>query len=55
MAHDHATDEGEQPAAGAEGAAVEAYEVEGGVVFYDADNPMAWVEARSTVELSEAR
>ena len=34
-------------------ATVESYEVDEGVVFYDAENPLAWVEARSTVTLSE--
>lgn len=47
--------EGAQSAAVAEGAAVETYEVDGGVVFYDADNPLAWMESRSTVELAENR
>jgi hypothetical protein len=32
---------------------VEAYEVENGVVFYDAENPLAWMEASSTVLLQE--
>ena len=34
-------------------ATVESYEVDEGVVFYDAENPLAWVEAQSTVTLSE--
>lgn len=32
---------------------VEAYEVEDGVVFYDAENPLAWLEATRVVSLSE--
>ena len=32
---------------------VEAYEIDGGVVFYDAENPLAWVETTTTVQLSE--
>ncbi len=34
-------------------ATVESYEVDGGVVFYDAENPLAWVETTQTVTLSE--
>lgn len=32
---------------------VESYETDGGVVFYDADNPLAWVEASRPVRLDE--
>lgn len=32
---------------------VESYEVDGGVVFYDAENPLAWVETTETVALRE--
>jgi hypothetical protein len=32
---------------------VESYETDGGVVFYDADNPLAWVEAARPVRLDE--
>ncbi|UWG50603.1 Uncharacterized protein AArcCO_1293 [Halalkaliarchaeum sp. AArc-CO] len=32
---------------------VEAYEDDGNVVFYDAENPLAWVEAAVAVDLSE--
>ncbi|MFC6988161.1 hypothetical protein ACFQJD_04510 [Haloplanus sp. GCM10025708] len=32
---------------------VESYEVENGVVFYDSENPLAWMEASSTVLLQE--
>jgi len=34
-------------------ATVESYEVDGGVVFYDAENPLAWVETTQAVPLSE--
>jgi hypothetical protein len=39
-----------------EATAVEAtgvYEVDDGVVFYDVDNPLAWVQTRETVTLAE--
>lgn len=32
---------------------IETYEVDGGVVFFDADNPLAWVEATRTVRLTD--
>lgn len=32
-------------------ATVESYEVDGGVVFYDAENPLAWVETTQAVTL----
>jgi len=34
-------------------AAVESYEVDGGIVFYDPQNPLAWVEATGTVSLAD--
>jgi hypothetical protein len=34
-------------------ATVESYEVDGGVVFYDAENPLAWVETTKAVTLTE--
>ncbi|GGL61836.1 DUF7331 family protein [Halocalculus aciditolerans] len=34
---------------------VEAYETEGGVVLYDADNPLAWLKASNAVALVESR
>ncbi|GAB6879045.1 hypothetical protein JCM17823_13190 [Halorubrum gandharaense] len=33
---------------------VEAYEDDGNVVFFDAANPLAWVEASRTVPLHDA-
>ena len=32
----------------------EAYQTEEGVVFYDADNPLAWMQAADVVDLDEA-
>ncbi|MDS0298168.1 hypothetical protein NDI76_05390 [Halogeometricum sp. S1BR25-6] len=32
---------------------VESYDIEGGVVFYDPQNPLAWVETTRTVTLKE--
>jgi len=32
---------------------VESYETDDGVVFFDAQNPLAWVEASLTLRLSE--
>ncbi|QZY00089.1 DUF7331 family protein [Halobaculum rubrum] len=33
---------------------VEAYEDDGRTVFYDAENPLAWVEASEAVTLADA-
>lgn len=41
------------PESGDGAASVEAYRTDGGVVFFDAENPLAWLEAASTVRLSE--
>ncbi|WP_255475209.1 hypothetical protein [Halapricum sp. CBA1109] len=32
---------------------VECYESDDGVVLYDAENPLAWIEADTTVEIAE--
>jgi hypothetical protein len=32
---------------------VERYDVDGGIVFYDPENPLAWVEATRSIHLSE--
>lgn len=32
---------------------VESYETDGGVVFFDADNPLAWMQASSAVPLKD--
>ncbi|QSW98565.1 DUF7331 family protein [Haloterrigena alkaliphila] len=34
-------------------ATIESYETEDGVVFYDAENPLAWVETSRTLTLTE--
>jgi hypothetical protein len=34
-------------------APIEAYETEDGVVFYDADNPLAWLKAGRPLTLEE--
>lgn len=33
--------------------ATEAYETDDGVVFYDAEHPTAWMQARATLDLHE--
>ncbi|WP_255196834.1 DUF7331 family protein [Halorarius litoreus] len=33
--------------------ATEAYETDEGVVFYDSENPTAWMQARATLKLKE--
>jgi len=33
---------------------VESYEVDGGVVLFDAENPLAWVETTEAVSVQEA-
>ncbi|MDJ1430668.1 hypothetical protein [Halostagnicola sp. A-GB9-2] len=32
---------------------IESYETDDGVVFYDAENPLAWVETTQTLPLKE--
>ena len=34
-------------------ATVESYETEESVVFYDSENPLAWVEATQTLQLED--
>lgn len=34
-------------------ATTEAYETDEGVVFYDVDNPLAWIQSRTTLSLDE--
>lgn len=34
-------------------ATIESYETDDGVVFYDAENPLAWVETSRTLVLEE--
>jgi hypothetical protein len=32
---------------------IETYDVDGGVVFFDAENPLAWVEANMSIRLTD--
>ncbi|WP_438266723.1 DUF7331 family protein [Haloarchaeobius amylolyticus] len=53
---DHATDgDGSMPdQSAADGTeSIETYETDGGVVFYDAENPLAWLEASKTFALRD--
>ncbi|WP_436343262.1 DUF7331 family protein [Natronorubrum sp. FCH18a] len=51
--NDDTTDRSE-PSSEPEGTAtVESYETDDGVVFYDAENPLAWVETSQTLTLTE--
>jgi hypothetical protein len=34
-------------------ARVEAYDDEGGVVLYDAENPLAWIQSENTVRVQD--
>lgn len=50
---DETTDRSE-PRSEPEGTAtIEAYETEDSIVFYDAENPLAWVETSRTLTLKE--
>lgn len=51
--NDDTTDDGEQPAEPAGVGTIESYETDDGVVFYDAENPLAWVETTRTLELED--
>jgi len=51
--NDDAADRSE-PSSIPEGTAtIESYETDDGVVFYDAENPLAWVETSQTLTLEE--
>ncbi|WP_165853268.1 DUF7331 family protein [Halonotius aquaticus] len=53
----HADDRQEHSAAASEPtgvATVESYEVDDGVVLFDAENPLAWVETTEAIPVSEA-
>uniref|UniRef100_A0A7D6GQ33 Uncharacterized protein n=2 Tax=Natrinema zhouii TaxID=1710539 RepID=A0A7D6GQ33_9EURY len=50
---DETTDRRE-PSSEPEGTAtIESYEIDDGVVFYDAENPLAWVETSQTLTLED--
>ncbi|MDS0474381.1 hypothetical protein [Natrinema sp. 1APR25-10V2] len=51
--NDDATDQREQGSELEGTATIESYETEDGVVFYDAQNPLAWVEAARPLTLEE--
>lgn len=50
---DSAADGASLPAERAGCETIEAYETDDGVVLYDAQNPLAWVEATETLTLTE--
>jgi hypothetical protein len=50
---DDATDRSEPSSEPAGTATIESYETEDGVVFYDAENPLAWVETSQTLPLED--
>lgn len=52
-ADDDTTDRSEPCSEPAGTATIESYETDDGVVFYDAENPLAWVETSRAIVLSE--
>ncbi|SEH11351.1 MULTISPECIES: DUF7331 family protein [Natronorubrum] len=50
---DDTTDRGESSSDLAGTETIESYETDDGVVFYDAENPLAWVETSHSLMLSE--
>lgn len=48
---DDVTDGTESSMTQASAATIESYETEDGVVFYDANNPLAWVETSRPISL----
>jgi hypothetical protein len=50
---DRAADIRSEPALPEAVQTTETYETEGGTVFYDAQNPLAWVQTDTTVPLTE--
>ncbi|MFC4544389.1 hypothetical protein ACFO5R_20885 [Halosolutus amylolyticus] len=52
--NDDETTDSSEPRGELEGTAtIESYETEDGVVFYDAENPLAWVETSRTLALDD--
>lgn len=50
----YSADESRPEPAVADGVATtEAYETEEGMVFYDAQNPLSWIQAEETVDVEE--
>ena len=52
-ATDDMTDRAEPPGEPEGTATIESYETDEGVVFYDAENPLAWVETTRTLTLED--
>ncbi|WP_265110507.1 DUF7331 family protein [Halosolutus halophilus] len=50
---DETTDSSEPRSDLDETATIESYETEDGIVFYDAENPLAWVETSQTLALDD--
>ena len=50
---DDATDRSEPRSEPQGTATIESYETDDGVVFYDAENPLAWVETSRTLSLPD--
>lgn len=53
-AEQDSTDERPEPVVADAVETTESYETEEGVVFYDAENPLAWLQAETVVNLDEA-
>ncbi|MFC6717518.1 hypothetical protein ACFQGT_04465 [Natrialbaceae archaeon GCM10025810] len=52
--NDDMTDDSDSDSGEPEGTAtIESYETDDGVVFYDAENPLAWVETTRPLSLEE--
>ncbi|USZ70368.1 DUF7331 family protein [Natronosalvus halobius] len=51
--NDDTTDGGEPSGEPAGTATIECYETDDGTVFYDAENPLAWMETTQTFSLEE--
>lgn len=52
-AENSANDVSQLPDGADPGESIEAYETEEGVVLYDADNPLAWLQSTSAVALGD--
>lgn len=46
-------DERSEPVVADAVATTEAYDIDEGVVFYDAENPLAWIQSDAVLELEE--
>lgn len=52
---DRSVDAPQLPDGEASEAEIEAYDTADGIVFYDGENPLAWLQSTTVVELSERR